>query len=968
MERLSILGFVLAILCAITTRYASYGDTQFSNCSKNDLEALIDFKNGLKDPQNRLSSWKGSNCCQWRGIGCDNSTGPVVSIDLRNPFPVDSDSSSRYGFWNLSGEIRPSLLKLKSLQCLDLSLNTFDDIPIPEFLGSLENLHYLNLSTSGFSGAVPSKLGNLSRLQYLDLSTEFSSLTSDSLEWVAGLISLKHLSMNNVDLSLVGSDWVSVLNKNLTELHLSSCFLTGSIPSTKPVNLTSLAVLDLSSNPLNSELPDWLVNISTLVRVDLSDSNLYGRIPLGFGDLPVSRSDLQYFNLAGNNNLSASCSQLFRESWKMIQYINLALNKLHGKLPSSIGNMTFLTSFDLSMNNVEGGIPSSIGRLCNLREFDLFGNNLTGSLPEFLEGTNNCVSNRPLPNLMYLRLSNNQLQGKLPEWLGQLKNLVELVLSYNQLQGPIPAFLGNLQNLTVMSLEGNQLNGTLPESFGNLSELSTLDVSVNHLTGPLFPSWLETQQGVEFLDFSNASISDSIPNWFWDIAGNMSLLNVSLNQLQGRVPSPLNVAPFADVDLSSNLLEGHIPLPIVEIESLDLSNNRFSGSVPQNISESMPNLIFLSLSGNQLTGDIPASIGEMMLLQVIDLSRNNISGSIPSSLGNCSFLKVLDLAYNNLSQEIPTTFGQLRQLQSLHLNDNKLTGNVPLSFQNLSREIPAKLSNLSSLQVLDLAENNLTGRIPGSLGDLQAMAREQNVVQYLLYGKYRGLYYEENLIITTKSQTQPFTKTLSLVISIDLSGNNLSGDFPEELTKLSGLLVLNLSGNHISGIIPGNISSLHQLSSLDLSSNNLSGPIPPTLSSLSFLGYLNLSNNDFSGTIPYANHLTTFDASSFAGNQALCGPPLPVKCQDEDSDKGGSVNEDDNNGRNEQEVTDKWFYMSVGLGFAAGILLPILVLSIRKPWSNAYFSFVDRIVDKWLWVENKRPLFSQRIRTPSVQK
>ncbi|KAL5760413.1 hypothetical protein ACOSP7_018924 [Xanthoceras sorbifolium] len=743
MERLSILGFVLAILCAITTRYASYGDTQFSNCSKNDLEALIDFKNGLKDPENRLSS----------------------------------------------------------------------------------------------------------------------------------------------------------------------------------------------------------------------------RIPLGFGELP----SLQYFNLAGNNNLSASCSQLFRESWKMIQYINLALNKLHGKLPSSIGNMTFLTSFDLSMNNVGGGIPSSIGRLCNLRELDLFGNNLTGSLPEFLEGTNNCVSNRPLPNLMYLRLSNNQLQGKLPEWLGQLKNLVELVLSYNQLQGRIPAFLGNLQNLIVMSLEGNQLNGTLPESFGNLSELSTLDVSVNHLTGPLFPSWLETQQGVEFLDFSNASISDSIPNWFWDIAGNMSLLNVSLNQLQGRVPSPLNVAPFADVDLSSNLLEGHIPLPIVEIESLDLSNNRFSGFVPQNISESMPNLIFLSLSGNQLTRDIPASIGEIMLLQVIDLSRNNISGSIPSSLRNCSFLKVLDLAYNNLSREIPTTFGQLRQLQSLHLNDNKLTGNVPLSFQNLSK-IPAKLSNLSSLQVLDLAENNLTCRIPGSLGDLQAMAREQNVVQYLLYGKYRGLYYEENLIITTKSQTQPFTKTLSLVTSLDLSGNNLSGDFPEELTKLSGLLVLNLSGNHISGIIPGNISSLHQLSSLDLSSNNLSGPIPPTLSSLSFLGYLNLSNNDFSGTIPYANHLTTFDASSFAGNQALCGPPLPVKCQDEDSDKGGSVNEDDNNGRNEQEVTDKWFYMSVGLGFAAGILLPILVLSIRKPWSNAYFSFVDIIVDKWLWVENKRPLFSQRIRTPSVQK
>ncbi|KAK0601451.1 hypothetical protein LWI29_024403 [Acer saccharum] len=151
-------------------------------------------------------------------------------------------------------------------------------------------------------------------------------------------------------------------------------------------------------------------------------------------------------------------------------------------------------------------------------------------------------------------------------------------------------------------------------------------------------------------------------------------------------------------------------------------------------------------------------------------------------------------------------------------------------------------------------------------------------------------------MITAKRQLQRFTKALSLVTSLDLSGSNLSGDFPEELTKLSGLVVLNLSRNHISGKIPENISSLHQLSSLDLSCNNLSGSIPPTLSSLSFIGYLNLSNDNFSGTIPYAEHLTTYNASSFSGNPALYGPPLNVKCQDEDSDGGGSVNQDNNNG------------------------------------------------------------------------
>ncbi|KAK2643887.1 hypothetical protein Ddye_019082 [Dipteronia dyeriana] len=107
------------------------------------------------------------------------------------------------------------------------------------------------------------------------------------------------------------------------------------------------------------------------------------------------------------------------------------------------------------------------------------------SLPEFFEGTDNCVSSSPSPILMYLRLSNNHLLGKLLEWLGQLENLTELVLSNNQFQGPIPDSLGNLQNLTKLSLQGNQLNGTLPERIRNLFKLSTLDVSVNHLTGSI---------------------------------------------------------------------------------------------------------------------------------------------------------------------------------------------------------------------------------------------------------------------------------------------------------------------------------------------------------------------------------------------------------------------------------------------------------------------------------------------------
>lgn len=223
MVSISPLGLLLAILFLLSRESNCTGDFSFKNCSKSDLLALNDFKNGLEDPGHRLSSWQGSNCCQWQGISCENRTGAVISIDLHNPNPAFSSSLSRHRFWNLSGVISPSLLKLKSLQYLDLSFNTFNYIPIPEFLGSLLNLRYLNLSNAWFRGEVPPSLGNLSSLQSLDVSSEYPSLMASSLDWVIGLVSLKHVVMDGVDLSMIGSNCVRAFNvlPHLTSLHLN---------------------------------------------------------------------------------------------------------------------------------------------------------------------------------------------------------------------------------------------------------------------------------------------------------------------------------------------------------------------------------------------------------------------------------------------------------------------------------------------------------------------------------------------------------------------------------------------------------------------------------------------------------------------------------------------------------------------------------------------------------------------------
>ena len=206
-------------------------------------------------------------------------------------------------------------------------------------------------------------------------------------------------------------------------------------------------------------------------------------------------------------------------------------------------------------------------------------NNLNGSLPEIINGTETWNSKSPLPNLRELYLEYNQLMGKLPNWLGELKNLRRLQLSGNELEGPIPTSLCTLQRMEYLSLGENELNGSLPNCIGQLSQLKELSVYSNQLSGtlfeqhflklsnleslhldnfrlnvssnwvppfklrslnmgschigPAFPVWLQSQKNLQYLYLSNASISSSIPNWFWNISSNLELLFLSHNQLQG---------------------------------------------------------------------------------------------------------------------------------------------------------------------------------------------------------------------------------------------------------------------------------------------------------------------------------------------------------------------------------------------------------------------------------------------------
>ncbi|XP_030519352.1 probable inactive receptor kinase At1g27190 [Rhodamnia argentea] len=135
------------------------------------------------------------------------------------------------------------------------------------------------------------------------------------------------------------------------------------------------------------------------------------------------------------------------------------------------------------------------------------------------------------------------------------------------------------------------------------------------------------------------------------------------------------------------------------------------------------------------------------------------------------------------------------------------------------------------------------------------------------------------------------------IISLQLTGLELSGGLPESLKNCHSLQTLDLSQNKLNGPIPTQICQwLPYLVRLDLSSNSLSGSIPSQIADCKFLNYLILSDNKLSGSIPYEvgrldrlkqfsvkdNHLSgsipselsRFGSEDFSGNDGLCGKPL----------------------------------------------------------------------------------------------
>ncbi len=172
--------------------------------------------------------------------------------------------------------------------------------------------------------------------------------------------------------------------------------------------------------------------------------------------------------------------------------LDLDENLLTGEIPAEFANLSKLTYLDLGGNNLSGSIPTGLGRLHSLQELDLGGNYLSGSIPTELAG---------LPYLTHLNLSDNKLTGPIPPELGGLKNLSDLQLNGNQLSGPIPPEFGGLENAEQILLYSNNLSGPIPPELGRLAHVYLLYINDNRLTGEL-PANFIAHSGLSQFSFS----------------------------------------------------------------------------------------------------------------------------------------------------------------------------------------------------------------------------------------------------------------------------------------------------------------------------------------------------------------------------------------------------------------------------------------------------------------------------------
>ena len=331
---------------------------------------------------------------------------------------------------NLPSSLR-HMVKLQRLSFPGCSLGP----SMPDWMGDLTQLTFLDLSKNRLRGSLPSTLSTLTYLTTLRLADNLIDSTLHTLQALTNLQSLE--IQNNLFKGELDDDFLSTCWSHLVHFNASENQLSGSLPMDLLGHAT-LRDIDLRYNRFSGSLPSQLLSLNTKLEILALDWNeLEGPLP------STVLSDLVAIQTLGISfNLLTGTIPDSMASWRRLQSLSLGNNPFHpGPVPPFLWRMPSLERLHLSNTGLTGTIPKSIGFLSTLRDLDVSWNALTGTLPnemsrltnlgECYGGCYNSISIRGTPTsfssltqrafsstetnyiymLAWLRIEGNQLSG-----------------------------------------------------------------------------------------------------------------------------------------------------------------------------------------------------------------------------------------------------------------------------------------------------------------------------------------------------------------------------------------------------------------------------------------------------------------------------------------------------------------------------------------------------------------------------
>jgi len=821
---------------------------------------------------------------------------------------------------NFNGTFPEEIKKLSKLEALYMTKNEFSG-EFPSSVTLLSNMVFFSCGNCGLHKTVPTLLGTLSSLQYLSL--EENSFTGKLPAGLNNLTKLKHLDLSDQisagpsSIGLTGNlpDFASMTS--LTGLYLYRNAFTGHIPSTflDGVTSTEQITVDLRINNLNGSIPSELSRFTNL-NIFLADNEI-DSIPSQLCNLTWNGAIVgscnnilcaqKTFNSMGRATANLTCEpcdnteyakfygstqcipvpekeilddmfiQLNGQDWTSSDgwrdEDNSDICKWHGVTCN--GNNS-VQSIVLQENSMVGTLPPSIFELKNMQVLDLRNNEIdllnftaieTAASLESLDLSQTKVTSLAgigsAPALTSLRLTANDIAGKIPDELFSLTMLRRLYLNYNMLTSTFPTQFGALVNLEEFFLFHNNLTGSIPSDIGKLSSVRYLGLGENRFSGVL-PTELNSLTNLRVLSLQRQTgsgatgtqglIGNILP---FNNANDLRELYLGGNQFNGSIPSDFlegitDHSETVRIDLTANKISGSIPSELSRFDDLKLF---LAGNAINNIPEN------LCMKGDWMDGEVQKGCDALLCFP----GFFNAYGRRVSDEDPCVFCGF------NSSTEF---FGSVSCGTSLDMNldERSILFNFynDLAGKNWTKKDGWEEDKLSickwhgisclddvynkTVTKIDLSDNGLVGTVPPflfRLPNLKTVILDNNKVDFSFEGIGLAPSLEELDAHTTNMTNLKGIAQLENLRFLSIEDNNFDGqDIPEDIFFLSKLERLHMSNSGFGGTLSTKIGQLVALKMFYCHQNGLSGEIPSQISHLSLLQDLELSNNYFFGTLP----------------------------------------------------------------------------------------------------------------------